>query len=128
MHGHAHKYIHRCVHKYMGMHINAYMDTVLCCLLSFVAYHTHELHVCVCTHTHRCLPIAQVEKTGAKYTLKTDRQATLLESELVCPAKVSETDIKQTGDLCASDQYSEAVGCLATAQGGDGDKGGIGKA
>lgn len=68
------------------------------------------------------------EKIGAKYTHRTDRQTALLESELICPAKVSETDIKQTGDLCASDQYCEAVGCLATAKGGDRDKGGIGKA
>lgn len=56
------------------------------------------------------------------------RQTALLESELVGPAKVSETDIKQTGDLCASDQCCEALGCLATAQGGDGDKGRIRKA
>lgn len=68
------------------------------------------------------------EKTGAKYTHQPASQPALLGSELICPAKVSETDIKQTGDLCASDQYCEAVGCLATAQGGDGDKGGMGKA
>lgn len=52
----------------------------------------------------------------------------LFECELVCPVKVSEIDVKQTRDLCASDRCWEAVGCLATAQGGDGDKGGMGNA
>lgn len=60
----------------------------------------------------------------------TDRKTDtpLLESALVCPAKVSETDMKQTRDQCASDQCCEAAGCLATAQGGDGDKGEMGNA